>query len=306
MVRSAAGARRYGEPGVVMLYPRYWEGRVMGTEARLGISTEDLKAGYAALLRAANDLAATESILSRFLRHSELSRLNRSGEAVIGGRLLTALERAIDAYEWSDGLLDPRTIDPLERFGYRQDVPRGDVGVIEPAEAMAPVDMRGWVDGRGKVSLPPGVRLDLAGVGKALGIGWAAMRLAGHAGLLVDVGGDVVALGTDEKGEPWTVAVVHEETVGQFSGSSLAVATSTTRRRAWTAGGEEAHHLIDPRTGAPSNSELSYATVAAPTILEADLAAKLLIIGGEAALERFDERYRVIVTDRQGRTQVLA
>ena len=306
MVRPVPGARCYGEPGVVKLYTRYWEGRVMGTEARLVISTEDPEAGYAALLRAANDLAATECVLSRFLSHSELSRLNRSGKAVAGGRLLTALERAIDAYEWSDKLLDPHTIDSLERFGYRKGVPRCDVGVIEPAKVLAPVDMRAWVDERGKVSLPPGVRLDLAGVGKALGIGWAAMSMAGHAGLLVDVGGDVVALGTNERGEPWTVAVVHEETVGEFSGSSLAVATSTTRRRAWTAGGEEAHHLIDPRTGAPSDSELSYATVAAPTILEADLAAKLLVIEGEAALERFDERYRVILTDRQGWTQILA
>jgi thiamine biosynthesis lipoprotein len=306
MVCPVPGARRYGEPGVVKLSARYWEGRVMGTEARIGVSTEDPESGHAALLRAANDLAATECALSRFRCHSELSRLNRLGKAVVGGRLLTALERAIDAYEWSDGLLDPRTIDHLEKFGYREGVPRKDVGVTEPAKALAPVDMRAWVDERGKVSLPPGVRLDLAGVGKALGIGWAAMTLAGHAGLLVDVGGDVVALGKNERGEPWTVAVVHEETVGAFSGSSLTVATSTTRRRAWTAGGEEAHHLIDPRTGAPSDSELSYATVAAPTILEADLAAKLLIIEGKAALQRFDERYRAVVTDRHGRTQALS
>jgi thiamine biosynthesis lipoprotein len=167
--------------------------------------------------------------------------------------------------------------------------------------------MRGWVDERGRISLPSGVRLDLAGVSKALGIGWAAMQLAGHAGLLVDVGGDVVALGANEKGQPWTVAVVHgEEIVGQFSGSSLAVATSTTRCRAWTAGGEEAHHLIDPRTSAPSRGDFAYASVAAPTILEADLAAKLLILEGKAALGRFDERYRTVITDRRGRTEVLA
>jgi FAD:protein FMN transferase len=291
----------------VKLSMRHWEGRVMGTEARLGITTNDPEAGDVALLRAAKDLAATEYALSRFLDHSELSRLNRLGKTAVGGRLLVAFERSIEAYEWSDGLLDPRVIDSLERFGYWEGVPRGDVGTVELAEALAPVDMRGWVDERRKISLPFGVRLDLAGVGKALGIGWAAMQLAGHAGLLVDVGGDVVALGTDEKGEPWTVAVVHgEEVVGQFSGSSLALATSTTRRRAWTAGGEEAHHLIDPSTGAPSRGELAYATVAAPTILEADLAAKLLILEGKAALGRFDERYRAVVTDRRGQTKVLS
>jgi FAD:protein FMN transferase len=289
------------------LSTRCWEGHVMGTEARLGIVTGDAAVGDAALVRAAEDLAATERVLSRFQQSSDLARLNRSGVAEPAGeRLLTAVEKAIDAYEWSEGLLDPRVIDPLERYGYREGIPLGDVGVVEPAEALVPVEMRGWIEEPGRVSLPPGVRLDLAGVGKALGIGWAARHLANHVGLLVDVGGDVVALGTDEEGEPWRVLVVHETVVGQFSGSSLAVATSTTKKRAWTAAGEEAHHLIDPRTGAPCYGELSYATVAAPTIIEADLAAKLLIIEGRAATERFDERYRAVLTDRRGRTEVLA
>ena len=278
----------------------------MGAEARLRITTNDPEAGDVALLRAAKDLAATECVLSRFLEHSELSQLNRSGKAVVGGRLLVAFERTIEAYEWSDGLLDPRVIDALERFGYREGVPGGDVGPVEPAEAPAPVDMRGWVDERGRISLPSGVRLDLAGVGKALGIGWAATQLVGHVGLLVDVGGDVVALGTDEEGEPWRVAVVHDkEAAGMFFGSPLAVATSTTRRRAWLAAGRGAHHLIDPRSGAPAEGDISSATVAAPTILEADLAAKLLIIEGVPALERLDERYRVVLTDRWGRTEVV-
>ncbi len=281
----------------------------MGTQARLAVLTDDPEAGDAALLRAAEVLAESEQALSRFMEDSDLSRLNRLGKAVVGARLFIAIEKAIDAYEWSDGLLDPRVIGSLERFGYRDGVPGDDVGEVEAPGALPSVDMRGWIQESGEVSLPPGVRLDLAGVGKALGIGWAAMRLAEDvpvAGLLVDVGGDVVALGTDEVGEPWRVLVVHEEAIGQFSGSSLAVATSTTRRRAWRAGGEEAHHLIDPRTGAPSRGELSYATVAAPTILEADLAAKLLILEGKSALERFDDRYRAVVTDRQGRTEILA
>lgn len=145
--------------------------------------------------------------------------------------------------------------------------------------------METWIDEHtGEITLPPGVRLDLAGVGKALGIGWAAQPLAGrHAGILVDVGGDLVALGRDESGESWRVSVNHGGVVGEFAGSPLAVATSTTMHRAWKADGESVHHLIDPRTGEPSRGRFAYATVAASTILEAELAAKLLIL---AALRR--------------------
>jgi thiamine biosynthesis lipoprotein ApbE len=113
----------------------------------------------------------------------------------------------------------------------------------------------------------------------------------------------VVALGCDEHREPWKVAVQHEGMVGEFSGHSLAVATSTKVLRAWKANGRQAHHLIDPRTGAPSQGKLLYATVAAPTILEADLAAKLLIIGGERMTGRLDGRFQAIFTDRRGRTR---
>ena len=140
-----------------------------------------------------------------------------------------------------------------------------------------------------------------------MGIGWAALRLAGrHAGILVDVGGDMVALGYDGQGEPWKVAVNHGEVVGEFEGTPLAVATSTTTRRAWKAGGKAAHHLIDPHTGEPSEGEFAYATVAAPTILEADLAAKLLILEGQGAMRRFgEEGFRAVVTDREGNTEYL-
>lgn len=270
------------------------------------VVTDDPASGHRALVRAAEDLQDTEKALSRFWEHSELSRLNCSGSAIASEKLMTAVRESCRAYEWSGGLIDPRVILPLEEFGYRDGVPDCDVGEVRMTGPLSPVDVSGWVEESGRISLPPATRLDLAGVGKALGVGWAAARLAGHAGLLVDVGGDVLALGTDESGEPWNVAVMHQEPAGQFSGNSLAVATSTTRKRSWTAGGREVHHLIDPRTGAPSHSELSYATVAAPTILEADLLAKLLIIEGKPAFDRFGgQGFRCIVTDRRGRTEVL-
>ena len=291
---------------LLKLSARSWEDRIMGTDARLVVVTDDPADGHRALVRAAGDLQATEKALSRFWDHSDLSRLNRSGTAVAGERLLNAFRESVRAYEWSGGLLDPRVILPLETFGYGKGVPDGDVGEVPPTGPLPPVNMSSWVGESGRISLPPGTRLDLAGVGKALGVGWAAAHLTGHAGLLVDVGGDVVALGTDEAGEPWNVAVMHHEPVGQFSGNSLAVATSTTRKRAWAAGGQKAHHLIDPRTGAPSQGDLAYATVAAPTILEADLMAKLLIIEGKSAFERLGrEGLRAVVTDGQDRTEVL-
>ena len=288
------------------LLRRTWTGKALGTVVRLVVVSSDASSGDEALLQAAQDLEQTELSLSRFRPESELGMLNREGTILAGWRLLTAVKASIRAHEWSDGLLDPRVIDALEDFGYRGALPKADVGDVAPRGPLGLANMRAWIDdNEGRVTLPPKVRLDLAGVGKALGIGWAASHLAGHAGLLVDVGGDVVALGHDERGEPWRVAVAHEGIVGEFEGAALAVATSTTRLRSWKAGDREAHHIIDPRTGAPSKGDLLYATVGAPSILEADLAAKLLIIEGRGAAQRIGEACRIIVTDRWRETKLL-
>ncbi len=284
-----------------------WAGPVMGTRARILVVSDDVVAGEAALGRAARDLEETERALSRFREDSELGVLNREGAVVAGGRLMAAVRASAAAYRWSGGLLDPRVIGALEGLGYRYSLPRGYVaGTTEP-RPLPPANPERWVDeAGGRITLPEGVRLDLAGVGKALGIGWAARCLAGHAGLLVDVGGDVLALGTDEDGGPWRVAVDHDEgVVGEFSGPALAVATSTTARRRWATPEGEAHHLIDPRTGAPAATELTHATVAAPTILEADLAAKLLMVGGRVGARYLDYRYRIVVTGKEGTTEAL-
>lgn len=290
----------------MVLFRRTWEGQALGTEVRLIVVTDDIRQGDKALRRAAEDLESTEQALSRFRPGSDLSRLNRDGTLLAAERLLAAIKASARAYERSDGLLDPRVISSLEAFGYADSLPQGDVGKVVAPGALEPVDMRRWIEeDTGRVTLPPGIRLDLAGVGKALAIGWAAMQLAGHAGLLVDVGGDIVALGHDEHEGLWRIAVRHERVVGEFSGNSLAVATSTTTMRAWKAGGRRAHHLIDPRTGAPAESELLFATVSAPTILEADLVAKLLILGGKEAMENLDEGCRAVITDKTGKTTFL-
>ncbi|MGB3684184.1 MAG: FAD:protein FMN transferase, partial [Rubrobacteraceae bacterium] len=302
---SAGGT--LGASGALGLKTLGWAGPVMGTRARIMVVSRDAGAGEVALDRAVRDLEKTESVLSRFREDSELGTLNREGTVLAGGRLMAAVRASVTAYRWSGGLLDARVIDALEGFGYRYSLPRGYIAGTAKPRPLAPAEPDRWIDeASGRVILPDGIRLDLAGVGKALGIGWAARCLAGHAGLLVDVGGDVLALGTDEDGRPWRVAVDHDGgVVGEFSGSALAVATSTTARRRWATPEGEAHHLIDPRTGAPATSELTHASVAAPTILEADLAAKLLMVGGRSGTRYLDHRCRVVVTNREGTTEVL-
>lgn len=158
----------------VMLQTIGWKGRVMGTDAQLLVVTDDLRAVEKDLRSAREDLRETERVLSRFREESELSQLNREGTLVASERLLSAVRAAVRAHALSGGLLDPRVIGSLESLGYRESLPRGEVEIRGRPKPLPPVDdMGSWIEEEtGRITLPFGTRLDLAGVGKALGIGW--------------------------------------------------------------------------------------------------------------------------------------
>jgi thiamine biosynthesis lipoprotein len=67
------------------------------------------------------------------------------------------------------------------------------------------------------------------------------------------------------------------------------LATSGTRARRWRRGGEELHHLIDPRTGRPAPEVWRTATVAAACCVDANIASTAAIIRGARAVDWLDE-----------------
>jgi thiamine biosynthesis lipoprotein len=101
----------------------------------------------------------------------------------------------------------------------------------------------------------------------------------------VNLGGDVRVTGLGPSDEPWTVAVEHPRRseplcrVGLHDG---AVATSTILKRRWTVDGQDRHHLIDPWTGQPSETDIELATIVAGTGWMAEVLAKAVLLRGQA------------------------
>ena len=118
----------------------------------------------------------------------------------------------------------------------------------------------------------------------------------------VNVGGDLVALGSSPDGAPWRVGVADPLHRGQLlttlSLQDGAVATSGDAEQHFVHGGRRYHHLIDPATGSPRQTSSHSLTVAAPTCLAADAAATALFArehhDGPQWLSRLDPQARVI------------
>jgi thiamine biosynthesis lipoprotein len=69
------------------------------------------------------------------------------------------------------------------------------------------------------------------------------------------------------------------------------MATSGCDRRRWRRNGSELHHLIDPLTGSPAETDLVRITVAAESAVEAEvLATSLFLAGAERAEAEANEQ----------------
>jgi thiamine biosynthesis lipoprotein len=218
-----------------------------------------------------------DATFSRFRDDSELSRLNAARGGSMSTLFASVLEVALWAAAETGGLVDPTVGVAVLAAGYDRDFARGlDCDAVPGAPA--PGDHR-RVRRLGPVlSLPRGVQLDLNGVVKSLAVDRAAALLDGDG--FVSAGGDLATRG------PVDVSLSGGDAVSVTGG----LATSGTTRRRWQRAGRLQHHLIDPRTGAPSRGAWAEVTVCASSCLAADVAAKAALLLGDGGPAWLDGR----------------
>jgi thiamine biosynthesis lipoprotein len=213
--------------------------------------------------------AERDRIFSRFLPGSELSRVNAAaGRPLrVSQTFADMLSLAIDAMHETDRLVAPTLGRELEAAGYDRDFSTLE---DDPAPPVQVGVQEGTVFLLGRwVFVPERVRLDLNGVVKGRTVDDALALMRGDG--FVSAGGDLAARG------PTVAALPAGGAVRLVRG---ALATSGTDRRRWLRGGDLQHHLIDPRTGRPSESPWEQVTVCGLTCVGADIAAKAAFLLG--------------------------
>lgn len=212
-----------------------------------------------------------EDILSRFLESSELSVLNREGELDASPDLARVVELALEARERTHGRFDPTVHDAVVSAGYDRSF---ELVASDGDQTTRAARCGGGVRLTGsRIELDAGVRLDLGGIGKGYAVDRAAALLAEAGPCLINAGGDVAV-----HGGSWPIGVDGAMTL-ELSGGALA--TSGRDRRHWRRSGRELHHLIDPSTGSPAETDLLRATAVGSDAVEAEVLAKWLFLVGE-------------------------
>ncbi|HZY43415.1 MAG TPA: FAD:protein FMN transferase [Anaerolineae bacterium] len=232
-----------------------------------------------------------EQHLSRFRESSELNELNRqSGRSIpVSPILWEVTQLAIKAAEWSDGLVSPTILNALEAAGYDRSFEAiSPIGTL-PTRSADPTPAGQWraIERRAStrsIQLPSNVRIDLGGVAKGWAAARAARKLSIHGAALVDASGDIALNGLRLDGQAWPIGITDplnpDRQLDLIMIDQGGVATSGRDYRRWQHDGQWQHHIIDPRTGLPAQTDVISATVIAPNVYQAEVAAKAAVILG--------------------------
>ncbi len=287
----------------------YATGRLMGTDCQVRATCDSASEAIAAVDVGWQGVVQCEKSWTRFTSDSELTRLNNSAEhgpttTEVSDLMAALVSAMVWAFDYSGGWVDASLLPEIIAAGYDRDfaemvtsqageeierapgVPRPRNGQRRAMEAVS-------LDGN-QVTRSRYVSLDSGGVGKGLAADLIAesVMAAGARGALVDLGGDIRAIGVDQHARAWTVQAVDERNpqapeLAEWDVTDAGIATSSVARRRWSGG----HHLIDPRTGLPSQSDLLAVTVLHRDALTAEVAAKsALLMGRRGAVDWLRDR----------------
>lgn len=274
------------------------EFRAMGCEM---LALVERESASALLAKVPEWFEEWEQVLSRFRYDSELTRLNQIHERPVGVSeiLWDVLRAARLAERMTDGLVTPTLLDAIVDAGYDRPfdvLPHQTQYMSDPVlAAPQPLTAIAVNSLRRTVTLPSGMSLDFGGIAK----GWAAhqamRRLKAEGPALVNAGGDIAISGPRTDGSPWQIGVTNpfdrREELETLFVKAYGIATSGKDRRRWTRNGTLQHHIIDPATSQPAETDLLTVTVVAPDVMQAEAAAKAaFILGSRVGLEWIDVR----------------
>lgn len=256
--------------------------RAMGCEVEIQLDAPDSQ-------RLLQDMPAAvealEQSLSRFRPTSDLMRLNEhSGQwTAVGAVLFAAITEARRMALLTDGLVTPLVHDAMLAAGYTVSFDRLHNAQRRPAEKVVDWrELRLRRDSK-EVFIPAGASLDLGGTAK----GWAAAHLAdqleAYGPCCVNIGGDVALRGAPSGLAGWPVGAEHPGYEADIMLSDISAATSGIDFRRWqTQDGHWQHHIIDPRTSSPAQTDVAAVTVIHRNLVTAEACAKAVLILGSS------------------------
>ncbi|CAD0186733.1 Thiamine biosynthesis lipoprotein ApbE precursor [Ruegeria sp. THAF57] len=292
------------EPDVVRL-----SGETMGTTFNITAIGVDIDE-EALAVAVEETLADVNAKMSNWDENSEVSKFSKSQSTEptqVSEEFALVIAAANDVHEKSGGTFDV-TLGPLiELWGFGPRKPEDPVPSDEDIQAalnsvgqarLLTLDHEAGTLAKSDV----GVGINLSAIAKGYGIDAVAGTLqdAGIEDYMVEIGGDLVTMGENDKGEAWRIGIEKPEAGAQnlqliVQLDDLGMATSGDYKNFFEQDGVRYSHIIDPTTGRPITHRTTSVTVLAENAMMADAwATAMLALGQEKGME-LAEKHKLAV-----------
>lgn len=239
-------------------------------------------------------LKLIDQLFSTYNPHSLVSQINRSAVPIKVPPLMEQLlHRSMEIYRETQGDFDI-TVGPLvNAWGF------GPTGKKEPTDEQ--VDSLLKIVGLNKISIrnhvlkkmDSRIQLDFNAIAQGFTVDFLAQYFdsLGIRNYLIEVGGELLARGVNDSGQPWRIGIESPVDNNQLEGTQIqkiiavsnkAVSTSGNYRRFYIRNGIKYAHTINPHTGYPARNTLLSVTVVAPNCTDADAYATACMVMGVA------------------------
>ena len=236
-------------------------------------------------------------IFSTYEESSDISKVNNNEKVKLDPLFIECFKRSMEISERTNGAFDITAGPLVNAWGFGpEDKKKMTTEVIDSLKKLTSYKKIRLKDG--KISKEnPNMKLDMSAVAKGFTSDLIADFLEKEQckNYMIEIGGEVVALGKNEKGRVWTIGISKPDDNAFFAQNEIqakvklpenAMATSGNYRNFYVEDGKKYAHTIDPKTGYPVEHSLLSATVLADDCMTADAyATAFMVMGIEKSID---------------------
>lgn len=258
-------------------------------------------------------LNSYENRLSMYIADSEISKINDNAgvSAVkVSDHTFSLIKRALGYCEMSGGLFDITIAPVTKAWGVNSDNPRvPSQGELDELKKLINYKDILLDDAAQTIMLKnKGQAIDLGAVakGEACNVVRDLYKNEGISTGLLSIGGNIMVIGEKPNGKDFVIGVrdprgTQNDALGTVKLTNTTLSTSGDYERFFEKDGKYYHHIMDPKTAAPAETDLMAVTIISPDGAYADfLSTYLFLLGRDRTLEKMNElKVGVIAIDKE-------
>ena len=254
-----------------------------------------------AISAAFREIKRIENLLNCHIDSSEVSLINKNAHlspVEVSHETAYVLSKALQMSKKTNGAFDISVKPLVELWNVNAQNPKVPTDK-EIDDALLNVGYQNIIlNGRLVSFKKEGVQIDLGGAAKGYCADRAVEVLKAHGikNAILDLGGNIYALGKNEQGKNWRIGLQDpgSERGGHFSIEELSDRTAVTSgsyERYFEKDGKVYHHILNPKTGYPSDSGLISVTVISKNSFEADMLSTAIFVMGAEEFKKIAKEF---------------